>query len=116
MAANDAPTEYIVALEGSAPFLDVVFETIEAHISRTGEAYAEIITGVDALEAGDVDHDERAAVHLYVLGTVPPDEAVERIGLALDRIADENNMGLARQSVQVEVPGASSDAAEGAGA
>jgi len=104
MDANDSSPAYIVALEGAAPFLDVVFETIEAHIHRTGEEYAEIITGVDALEAGDVDHDEAAAVHLYVLGTVPPDEAVELIGLALNRIADDHTMNLARQSVQIEVP------------
>jgi hypothetical protein len=112
MNATDSSTEYIVALEGSAPFLDVVFETIEAHISRTGEEYAEIITGVDALEAGDVGHDEEAAVHLYVLGSVPPDEALDLIDLALDRIADENTMGMARQTVQVEVPDAPSEEEE----
>ncbi len=112
MDANNPRTEYIVALEGAAPFLDVAFETIEAHISRTGEEYAEIITGVDALEAGDVDHDEEAALHLYVLGTVPPDEAVELIDLALNRIADEHDMVLARQSVQIEVPETPSGTAE----
>lgn len=110
--ANDQPTAYLVSLEGSAPFLDAVFETVEAHIHRTGEEYAEIITGIDAMEAGDVDHDDEAAVYLYVLGTVPPDEAVELINLALDRIADEHNMVLARQSVQVEVPEAASGETE----
>ena len=100
MASNDR-SEYIVALEGPAPFLDVVFETINGHVDRTREEYAEIITGVDALEAGDVDHDEKAALHLYVLSEVDPDEARELIGLALDRLADENNMVLARQGVEV---------------
>lgn len=100
MEANDQQ-EYIVMLEGAAPFLDVVFETIDAHIDRTQEEYAEIVTGVDALEAGDVDHDEQAALRLFVLGEVDPDEARELVGLALDRIADENDMVLARQGVQM---------------
>jgi len=100
MEANE-PKEYIVALEGPAPFLDVVFETIDGYIDRTQEEYAEIITGVDALEAGDVDHDEQAALHLFVLGVVDPEEARELIGLALDRVADEHDMVLARQGVQM---------------
>ena len=95
------PSELVVLLEGPAPFLDVVFETIEAHVQRTGEEYEEIITGVDAEDAGDVDHEEEAVLHLYVLASEDPEDIRELIGLALDRIADENNMDLARQSVRI---------------
>jgi len=93
--------ELTVILEGPAPFLDVVYETVEAHIHRTGEEYGQIITGVDAEDAGDVDAEEEAVLHLYVLGETDLDEARDLVGLALDRIADENDMDLARQSVQM---------------
>lgn len=102
MDVNEA-SEYTVILDGPARFLDVVFETIDARIDRTGEEYAEIITGVDAVDAGDVDHEEEAVVHLYVLGDVPPDEAREQIDLELTRIADEHSMTLARENVRLTV-------------
>lgn len=105
MKANDPPAEYVVLLEGPAPFLDVVFEAIEAHVERTQEEYAEIITGVDAEDAGDVDHAADAVLHLYVPRAVDPEEAYELIGLALDRIADEHDMGLARQGVHLSFDG-----------
>lgn len=104
MEANAQQNEYLALLDGPAPFLDVVFETIDAHIDRTRNEYAEIVTGVDAMEAGDVDHDEKAALYLYVLGDVDPEEARELIGLALDRIADEHDMVLGRQGVQITFP------------
>lgn len=93
--------ESVVVLDGPATFLDVVFETIEAHVHRTGSEYEQIITGVDAVEAGDVDHDDEAVLRLFVLGDTDPEEALELVELALDRIADEHNMELARQSVQL---------------
>lgn len=93
--------ESMVIVEGPAHFLDVVFETIDAHIQRTGEEYEQVITGVGAEDVGDVDHEEDAVLHLYVLGGEDRDEAREWIDLALDRIADEHNMDMARQSVQL---------------
>lgn len=93
--------ESVVVAEGPSPFLDVVFEAIEAHVHRTGSEYEQIITGVDAIEAGDVSHNEEAVLRLFVLGDTEPDEAIELVDLALDRIADEHNMDLARQSVQL---------------
>ncbi len=106
METADEPVERTIELEGPAAFLDVVYETVEAHISRTREEYGEIITGVDAVDAGDVDREEAAILHLYVPGDVDPDDARELVGLALDRIADENDMELARYGVQVRVLGA----------
>lgn len=100
MEPQDPPQEYPVELTGPAHFLDVVYETVDAHISRTQEEYAEIITGVDA---GTVDQEEEAVLHVYVLGSVPPEEARERINLALDRISDEHNMTIARQGVELAV-------------
>lgn len=105
MEASNQQTEYLAVLEGPAHFLDIVFETIDAHIGRTQEEYAEIITGVDAEDAGEVEREERAVLHLYVLGNVDREEARELIGLALDRIADEHDMVLARQSVQLTFEG-----------
>jgi hypothetical protein len=93
--------ETTMILEGPAPFLDVVYETIEAHVQRTGEEYEQVVTGVGSVDAGDVDHEEEAVLHVYVLGGVEPEEAREWVGLALDRIADDHDMDLARQSVQV---------------
>ena len=103
MEANERKREYPVVVEGPAAFLDVVYETIEAHVERTREEYAEIITGIHGEDAGDVEHEEQAALQLYVLGGVPPEEARELIDLALDRIADEHDMVLARQSVRLVV-------------
>jgi len=106
MESNDS-TEYTVLLEGPAPFLDVVFETISAYRQRatdlepTEREYAGIVTGIDAVDAGDVDEEETAVVHLYVSGDVPPEEAREEIDLALSRIADEHNMTLARENLQL---------------
>lgn len=60
--------ESTIMLEGPAPFLDVVYETIDAHVQRTGEAYEQVITGVGAVDAGDVDHEEDAVLRLYVRG------------------------------------------------
>jgi hypothetical protein len=95
------PTEHTIVLDGPTPFLSRVFETIDAHISRTGEEYADIITGVNAEESGDIDHDEEAILYVYTLGDVDPDDALESVDLALDRIADEQDMVLARQSVRL---------------
>ena len=88
-------------LEGPDHFLDVVYETIEGHVRRTGDEYGQIITGVGTAEVGDVDHETESVLPVYVPATVDLEEALDLIGLALDRIADENNMDLARQSVQV---------------
>lgn len=93
--------EIMVLLEGPAPFLDVVYETIDAHVQRTGEEYEQVITGVGTEEAGDVGHEQDSVLRLYVPAAVDRDEARERIELALDRISDESNMELARQNVQV---------------
>lgn len=95
------PTEHTIVLDGPTPFLAQVFETIDAHISRTGDEYGDIITGVNAEESGDIDHDEEATLYVYTLGDVDPDDAVESVQLALDRIADERDMVLARQSVRL---------------
>lgn len=95
--------EYVVEATGPAHFLDVVFETVDAHVSRTQEEYAEVITGIDAVDAGNVDQEEEAVLHVYVLGHVPPQEAREQINLALDHISDEHNMTIARQSVELTV-------------
>jgi len=103
MEPQDPPQEYPVELTGPAHFLDVVYETVDAHISRTQEEYAEIITGVDAVDAGNVDQEEEAVLHLYVVGSVPAEEALEQIHLALDRISDEHNMTIARQGVELAV-------------
>jgi hypothetical protein len=94
-------TETTVILEGPAPFLDVVYETIEGHVCRTGEAYEQVITGVGGEDVGEGDHEEEAVLHLYILAGVDADEALEWVALALDRIADDNDMDLARRSVQV---------------
>jgi len=93
--------EATVILEGPAAFLDVVYETIDAHVQRTGEEYEQVITGVGGEDAGDVDHEEDAVLHLYVQGGVEPEEAREWVDRALDRIAEDHGMDLARQSVQV---------------
>ena len=95
------PTEHTIVLDGPTPFLSQVFESIDAHISRTGDEYADIITGVNAEESGDIDYDEEAILYVYTLGTVDPGDALERVELALDRIADEQDMVLARQSVRL---------------
>jgi hypothetical protein len=95
--------ETTMILEGPAPFLDVVYEAIDAHVQRTGEEYEQVITGVGSEDAGDVDHEEEAVLHLYILGGVEPEEAREWVGLALDRIADDHDMDLVRQSVQVHM-------------
>jgi hypothetical protein len=96
----DTP-EVEVLLEGPDHFLDIVYETIDAHIQRTGEEYGQIITGVGVEEVGDVEHETESVLAVYVPVSVEPDEALELIDLALDRIAEEHNMELARQSVQV---------------
>lgn len=101
MEPNEQPAEYLAIVEGPVPFLDVVFEAVEAHLHRTGEEYAEIVTGVEAEDVGEVDHETNAVLHFYVLGEVDRDEARDLIDLALDRIADDHNMDVARQSVRV---------------
>jgi hypothetical protein len=93
--------ERTVLLEGPDHFLDIVYETIDAHVRRTGEEYEQVITGVSTKEIGDVDHEEESVLPLYVLASEDPEDARELVGLALDRIADQHNMNLARQSVQV---------------
>lgn len=95
--------ESTIILEGPAPFLDIVYETIDAHVQRTGEEYEQVITGVGAVDAGDVDHEEEAVLHLYVRGEVELEEAHEWVDRALDRIADDHDMELARQGVQIYV-------------
>lgn len=103
METDSPQEEYLIEAEGPAPFLDIVFETVDAHIDRTGEEYADVITGIGGVEAGDVDQEEEAVLQFYVLGSVPPEEAREQIDLALDRISDEHNMTVARQGVQLTV-------------
>lgn len=93
--------ERTVLLEGPDHFLDVVYETIEARVQRIGESYGQVITGVSVSEVGDVDQETESVLRVYVSSSVAPDEALELIDLALDRIADDHNMDLARQSVQV---------------
>lgn len=101
METNERQAAYPAFLEGPARFLGVVFETIEAHIERTREEYAEIVTGVEGEDVGDVGHAEEAVLHLYVLGDVDREEARERIELALNRIANDHNMEMARHNVQI---------------
>jgi len=93
--------EQVVFLEGPDPFLDIVYETIDGYVRRTGEEYQQVITGVGTAEVGDVDRETESVLPVYVLGSVNSDEALEQINLALDRIAGEHNMDLARQNVQV---------------
>lgn len=95
------PQEREVLLEGPDHFLDIVYETIEGHVRRTGEEYGQVITGVGSAEVGEVDHETESVLPVYVAATVDSEEVLELIGLALDRIADEHNMDLARQSVQI---------------
>lgn len=103
METRNEPVERTIELEGPAAFMDVVYETIQARISRTREEYGEIITGIDAVDAGDVDREATAVLHLYVPGDTDPDEAIELVNITLDRIADENEMDLARHGVQVQL-------------
>jgi len=100
---NEKRTEHTIVLEGPTSFLAQVFETIDAHISRPGDEYADIITGVNAEESGDVDHDEEAVLYVYTRGDLDPDDALEDVDFALDWIADERDMVLARQSVRAEL-------------
>lgn len=100
---NEKRTAHTVVLEGPTSFLAQVFETIDAHIRRTGDEYADIITGVNAEESGDIDHDEEAVLYVYTLGNLEPDDALEGVDFALDWIADERDMVLARQSVRTEL-------------
>lgn len=93
--------ERMVLLEGPAHFLDVVYETIDARVQRTGEEYEQVITGVGTEEAGDIGYEEEGVLRLYVPASVDREEAREQIELALDRISDEHNMEVARQNVQV---------------
>lgn len=93
--------ERMVLLEGPSHFLDEVYETIDAHVQRTGEEYQQVITGVGTEEAGDIGHEDESVLRLYVPATVDREEAREQIELALDRISDEHNMEVARQNVQV---------------
>jgi len=97
----ESQEEQVVLLEGPDHFLDIVYETIEGHVRRTGEEYGQIITGVSTAEVGDVDHETESVLPVYVPATVNPEEARELVGLALDRIADEHDMDLARQGVQI---------------
>lgn len=101
MEAEKRQLEYTAELEGPAPFMDVVFEVVEAHVGRTRHAYAEVITGVEAEDAGDVDNEQHAVLLLYILPEVAPQEAREYIGRALDQIADDQNMSMARGRVQL---------------
>lgn len=101
METGEQPVEQMMELEGPAVFLDAVYEAVDAHITRTREEYGEIITGVDAVDAGDVDGGEMAVLHLYVPGDIDPDEAREHVDVALDRIAGENDMELVRYNVDV---------------
>lgn len=93
--------EQIVDLEGPDHFLDVVYEAIDAHIQRTGGEYEDIITHVESIDAGEIDPDTAGSLRLYIRGDTDPEEAYDVLGLALDRIADENNMNHARQNVQL---------------
>lgn len=102
MEGQNQQVEYIEAT-GPAHFLDIVFETIDAHIGRTQEEYADVITGIDGINAGNVDQEEETVLRIYVLEDVPPEEAREQVDLALDRIADEHNMTVARQGVELTV-------------
>ncbi|PQJ35204.1 hypothetical protein BSZ35_11920 [Salinibacter sp. 10B] len=97
----DTFPEHVFLLEGAASFLDVVYETIEAHVRRTGEEYEQVITGIEGADVGDVDHESTAVLYVYALGTVEPEEAKAWIERALDRIADDHNMDLSRAGVQV---------------
>lgn len=103
MEEQDQPDEYVVEATGPAHFLDVVFENVDAYIARTGEEYADIITGVDGVDAGNVGEEEEAVLNLYVLGRVPPEEAREQIDIVLDRISDDYNMTIARQGVELTI-------------
>lgn len=93
--------ETMVLLEGPAHVLDVVYETIDAHLQRTGEEYAQVITGVGTEQAGNVGYEEESVLHLYLPASVDREEARDQIEGALDRIAAEHNMEVARQNVQV---------------
>lgn len=101
MESEPAVPEMLLLAEGPAHFLDLVYETIEAHLTRAGDPYEQIITGIGAEDVGDVDHEESAILHLYVPETVPTDEAMELVDRALDRIADEHNMEQARHGVEI---------------
>lgn len=93
--------ETMVLLEGPAHVLDVIYETIDAHLHRTGEEYEQVITGVGTVEAGNVGHEETSVVRLYVPASVTREDARERIELAIERIAADHDMEVAGQNVQV---------------
>lgn len=93
--------EIVARLEGPAHFLDLFYETIDARVHRTGEPY-QGITGVSGIDAGDVEHEAQAALQVYVDATrMDREEAYERMGFALDRVADRHNMAVARQGVRI---------------
>jgi len=69
--------EQVVLLEGPGHFLDIVYETIEGHVRRTGKKYGQVITGVGTAEVGDVDHETESVLPVYVPATVDPEEAFE---------------------------------------
>lgn len=93
--------ETMVLLEGPAHVLDVIYETIDAHLQRTGTEYEQVITGVGTVEAGNVGHEETGMVRLYVPASVAREDARERIELAIERIAADHDMEVAGQNVQV---------------
>ena len=109
MKTHESTDEQMVLLEGPAVFLDIVYETIEAHLHRTGEPYEQVITAIEGEDAGDVDHETEAVLHVYVPASVAPNEALAWVGRALDRIADEHDMTLARQGVQGTLEAASEE-------
>jgi hypothetical protein len=109
MKSRESIDEQIVLLEGPALFLDTVYETIEGYLHRIGEPYEQVITAIEAEDAGDVDHETEAVLHVYVPATVEPDEALTWVERALDRIADEHDMTLTRQGVQVSLEEASEE-------
>jgi len=92
MVLRDPTREQVVILDGPAPVLDVVYETIDAHVQRTGEQYEQVITGVGAEDVGDVDHETEAVLHVYVHASEAPEEALMWGERALDHIADDNDM------------------------
>lgn len=95
--------ETMVLLDGPPHVLDVVYETIDAHLQRTGEEYAQVITGVGTEQAGNVGYKEESVIHLYLPASMDREEAREQIEGARDRIAAERNMAVARQNVHVTV-------------
>jgi len=89
-------------LEGPAQFLDTVTETIVERIDESGPHFMGIVenTGQGAGGVGRGPH-VTDNVSLHIRDGVNAQDAKAIINLALDQIADQNNMQAERQQVRL---------------